>query len=90
MRTVRLGPGQTLGFRPAWWRDALVVVERGSLELVCTDGGRRCFGPGAVLWLDGLPVTLLRNPGPVGAVVIAVCRTSPAWADDPAAENGSG
>lgn len=75
-RTVRLAPGETLPFQPACWHDALVVVERGDLELICRDGDRHRFRHGAVLCLDGLPVTLLQNPGPVGAVVIAVCRKS--------------
>ena len=77
-RRLRLPPGDMLGFRPAYWRDALVVVESGQLDLIWRDGDRHHFGAGAVLWLDGLPVTLLRNPGPLEAVIIAVCRKSQA------------
>lgn len=74
--TLRLAPGETLPFQPAWWHDALVVVERGQLELLCSHGDRHRFNHGAVLCLDGLPVSLLENPGPVDAVVIAVRRKS--------------
>ncbi len=77
-RTLRLSPGETLGFHPACWQDALVVVEWGELEVLCRDGDRHHFGAGAVLWLHGLPITLLRNPGPLDAGIIAVWRKSQA------------
>ena len=64
-------------FDPAEWRDALVVVERGAVDLECTRGGRRRFERGAVMWLDGLPLRALHNPGPEPAVLVAVWRRAP-------------
>ena len=40
------------------------------------DGRRPRFAGGAVLWLSGLPVRELRNPGSVPAVLVAVYRAA--------------
>ena len=71
---VIIAPGRVLPYRRSAWRDAIVVVERGSIELLCSDGRRYGFGCGDVLWLDGLPVRCLRNPGHTRAVLVAVSR----------------
>ena len=60
----------------AEWRDALVVVERGEIELECLGGSRHRFRSGNVLWLTGLPLRVLRNRGVVPAVLTAVSRGS--------------
>jgi hypothetical protein len=56
------------------WRDALVVVERGELELECAHGGRASFGQGAVLWLAGRDARSLRNRGDEPVVLVAIRR----------------
>jgi quercetin dioxygenase-like cupin family protein len=66
--------GREHPWREADWRDALVVVERGRVEVECTGGMSLTFGPGAVLWLAGLPVRSLRGAGPEPAVLAAVRR----------------
>lgn len=71
---VILGPDQTLPYDEADWRDAVVVVETGQIDLVCPGGGRQRFVPGDVLCLSGLSLRTLRNPLPDPAVLVAVSR----------------
>jgi hypothetical protein len=73
-RVVTIGPGGALAYEPADWAGALVVVERGTLELACANGGSVHFEGGDVLWLAGLPVLALRNPGHEPVVLTAVSR----------------
>ncbi len=73
-RVVTLEPGDSRAYRAAEWRDAIVTVEGGQVQLVCADGGHRLFGAGAVLWLAGLGLVALHNPGAVPAVLVAVSR----------------
>jgi hypothetical protein len=56
------------------WHDALVVVERGGIELETLNGERRRFGCGAVLSLARLPLRALHNPGRRPAVLVRVTR----------------
>jgi hypothetical protein len=77
VRVVEVPPGGERGYDEAEWRDALVVVDRGEIELDCRGGSRPRFAGGAVLWLGGLPVRALRNPGPVPTVLVAVARSAP-------------
>lgn len=76
-QVVTLEPGEALAYVEADWRGALVVVERGDLELECRAGGRRRFGSRDVLWLDGLGLARLRNPGHDLTVLVAVRRRDP-------------
>jgi quercetin dioxygenase-like cupin family protein len=73
-RVVTVEPGAALPYAAAQWRDALVVVERGEIELEAEAGGRRHLATGAVLWLAGLPLRALHNPGREPAVLVAVSR----------------
>jgi hypothetical protein len=59
---VVVAPGRERAFDDAEWRDALVVVERGEIELECLGGTCWRFGRGDVLWLIGLPVRTLHPP----------------------------
>lgn len=77
MRVVEVAPGRTKAYDEAEWRDALVVVEHGEIELECTEGWREHFERGAVLCLDGLPLRVLRNRGHLPAVLVAVSRRRP-------------
>jgi quercetin dioxygenase-like cupin family protein len=70
-----VAPGRDHPWRETDWRDALVVVERGRVEIECTGGMRLSFGRGAVLWLARLPVRSLRGAGPEPAVLAAVRRS---------------
>jgi hypothetical protein len=72
-RVVRVPPGGVLDYDEADWRDALVVVVRGEIQ-VESRGSRERFGRGAVLSLASLPLRALHNPGTEPAELVAVRR----------------
>jgi hypothetical protein len=72
-----LAPGEHLAFERAAWRDTLVEVDDGQLDLELRSGAYRRFGVGALLWLDGLGLRALHNRGQQIAVLVAVSRTRP-------------
>ena len=73
-RRITLAPRAGLAFDAAAWADAIVRVERGTLELVGRAGVRRRFCAGAVLALAPLALSALRNPGPEPVELVAVTR----------------
>ena len=73
-RTVVLRCGESRPSGDAEGRDAVVVVERGDVELECAAGGRRRFSGGAVLWLAGIDLRTLHNVGDEPVVLLAVSR----------------
>jgi hypothetical protein len=74
VRRIVVAPRRRRAFDEAEWRDALVVVERGEIELECVGGSRHRFGSGDVLWLCGLPLRALLNRGRETALLVAVSR----------------
>jgi quercetin dioxygenase-like cupin family protein len=74
VHVVAVAPGDARPYEPAEWRDALVVVERGEIELETVSDGTRRYVRGDVLWLSGLPLRALRNRGGEPAVLVAVSR----------------
>jgi hypothetical protein len=74
LRVVAVAPGHERSYDEAEWRGALVVVERGEIELECLAGNRLSCGVGSVLWLVGLPLRALHNHGPETAVLAAVTK----------------
>jgi mannose-6-phosphate isomerase-like protein (cupin superfamily) len=74
VRRIVFAPGAERRYHESEWRDAIVVVESGWLELECDSGSSRHFGSGAVLWLIGLPLRVLRNVGTVPTVLVTVSR----------------
>jgi hypothetical protein len=76
-RTVTIAPGGTRAYVETEWRDALVVVECGTVVVECRAGGRRTFGSGEVLWLTGIGARALHNDGAESAVLVAVSRRQP-------------
>jgi hypothetical protein len=74
VRRIVFAPGTERPYDEDEWRDSIVVVESGRLELECRGGGSRGFGRGAVLWLIGLPLRVLRNAGSAPTVLLAVSR----------------
>ena len=73
-RLVVVVPGGERAYIATEWRDALVVVERGELELESLGGTRVRFGAGSVLWLAELPLRTLRCTSAEPAVLAAVWR----------------
>jgi hypothetical protein len=75
-RLVNVGPGDERPYEEAEWRDALVVVERGAIELVSIDGTRLRFKHGNVLFLSRLPLRCLRQCGHEPALLAIVSRSA--------------
>lgn len=71
---MTIPPGGERRFDEEEWRDALVILDRGELELEWVDGGCLRLRCGAVLWLAGLSLRALRNPGAGVARLSAVAR----------------
>jgi hypothetical protein len=75
LRVVIVPGGAERAYVDDEWRDALVVVEDGVIDLECKGGAVGHFRAGDVLWICGLGVRTLRNPGEAPAVLAAVART---------------
>jgi hypothetical protein len=73
-RRIVLAPGEERAYEEAEWRDAIVAVQRGAVDLVTERGVSASFGRGDILWLSGLPVGALCNRGAQLAVLLAVSR----------------
>jgi quercetin dioxygenase-like cupin family protein len=73
-RAVAVAPGSRRPYDEAEWRDAIVSVTRGEIELECTSGARQRVRTGDVLWLAGLPLRALHNHGAEPALLVAVTR----------------
>ncbi|HET6547234.1 MAG TPA: hypothetical protein VFG79_02175 [Solirubrobacter sp.] len=78
VRVVAVAAGGERPYAASEWSDSLVIVDRGEIELCGAGGTRRRFTRGALIWLDGVPLRALRNPGGEPAVLLAVSRTLPA------------
>ncbi|MGH7713059.1 MAG: hypothetical protein ACREOG_17335 [Gemmatimonadaceae bacterium] len=74
-RIVVVYPGRMRMYVQGEWSDALIVVERGEIELESSLGARYRFSRGDVLWLTGLPLRALHNRGREPALLVAVRRT---------------
>lgn len=73
-RTVVVDPGDSRPYDGDEWRDELVVVEQGRLDLECHAGGVRSFPTGAIVCLDHLALRTLHNRGPDPTILVAVSR----------------
>lgn len=74
VRTIRIPAGGELPFEAADWRDTIVLVHEGRLELEWDGGIRWAFATGAILALDGLAPRRLENRGRRAVLLIAVSR----------------
>jgi hypothetical protein len=74
VRVFAVAPGEERVYRAAEWRNALVVVERGQIELRCVNGTSWHFERGATLVLAGLPIRALRNDGIETTLIAALSR----------------
>jgi predicted dithiol-disulfide oxidoreductase (DUF899 family) len=89
-RAITVAAGVERVYNPGEWRDTLVVVGRGVLELRSLDGDSYRFAAGCVLSLDGLPLRALRSPGPEPAVLLAVSRSDEFSFRDPSKQGRRG
>jgi hypothetical protein len=74
LRTVTVAPRASLPYVEEDWRDALVRVDSGELELVMSCGRSCFFGQGDSLWFQGLPLARLHNRGDEPTVLLAASR----------------
>ena len=74
LRELTLAPGGSHPYDEEEWRDALVVLVEGELHVECTRGGIRRFEPGAVMWLEGLPLRTFHNRGTEPVLLVAITR----------------
>ncbi len=77
VRMVELPPGVERASHEAEWRDALVVVGVGEIELECRNGTTHRFARGDLLCLTGLSLRALHNRGDEPALLVAVSRREP-------------
>ena len=70
---ITIPPGDSVG-RDGLWQDALVVLLRGSVELVTADGDACSFVEGDMLCRELTPRGILRNLGASPAVLRLVKR----------------
>jgi hypothetical protein len=71
---IIVAPGDERPYDEDEWRDALVLVEHGMIELETASGIRTSFVAGDILWLVGLGVRVLRNRGSIPAVMASITR----------------
>jgi hypothetical protein len=74
IRAVAVEAGVARIYNEAEWRDALVLVACGELELESVGGDSFLFGRGSVLSLADLPLRALHSRGSEPAVLVAVSR----------------
>ncbi|MGH3012225.1 MAG: hypothetical protein ACRDMY_10390 [Gaiellaceae bacterium] len=75
VRLAVIAPGDPRAFDEAGWEDALVIVERGRIELECAHGARRSFGRGSMLWLTGLSLCAVRSYDEPSVLLVVSRRT---------------
>ena len=73
-RIVELAAGTTLRYQPSEWRDTILFVLAGEVDIECVDGERRCFKRGAALVLSPLPIRTIRNPATRPTRLLAISR----------------
>lgn len=71
---VLIAPGHDYPYNESEWRDCLVVVKEGSIELIGSNGQGCRLENGAILWLVGLPLRAIVNPGNGTACLLTVSR----------------
>ena len=71
---MRLASGCERLYDEAEWKDELVVVVCGTVELEGLSGRRWRFRKGAIIWLQELPLRALHNPADDTAILMAVSR----------------
>jgi hypothetical protein len=73
-RRVVLPPGASRPYVDEEWRDALVTIDSGDLEIECMRGGRRTFAAGDILWFSDLGLKTMHNRGLIPTVLVSITR----------------
>jgi hypothetical protein len=71
-RTLTIAPGDSRAPGDADWPRAIVLVERGEIELEGAGGTCRRFGSGDLIWIHDVPLRALRNRGSEDVVLLGV------------------
>jgi uncharacterized cupin superfamily protein len=71
---VDVEPGSSLDHQAALWRDAIVFVVAGEIELECSSCERHCFRGGDILSLARVPIRHVHNGGSTPARLLAIWR----------------
>ena len=74
LREIALAPGAARPYRRREWRDSLVMIRAGQIDLEGATGAVARFGVGDLLCLAAVPLRALRNPGPQLTVLLAISR----------------
>ncbi len=74
VREVVVEAGENLAYVESDWLDSIVTIIAGAIDLASPCGVCASFLAGDILWLAGLPVSALVNPGADPAVLVAVSR----------------
>jgi len=69
-----LDAGTETAYHPDDWKDSIVEIEAGAVEIETRDGQAVAFQAGDVFWLAGLPVRALHNRGDIPAVLVTATR----------------
>ena len=77
VRRITVPPGTERRTVADEWHDAIVILERGAIEVVEPSGGRRTFTPGDMLCLQWVACERIVNVGSVDAELIAIHRSPP-------------
>jgi hypothetical protein len=72
--TTTILPAHSIDYDESDWAGAIVVVLSGRLHLECRSGERASFDEGAVLFLTGLDLRRITNPGFTPLVLKSVRR----------------
>jgi len=73
-RTVTIAAGDVLPPHITCWRDAIVSIEQGEMEMIGPGGEVLRLGAGALLLLDGVEHVEVRNIGAEPLVLAAISR----------------
>ena len=69
-----LAPGRALAYDPEEWRDAIVFVTAGQIELECENGLVERFGRGCIICLADLALRAIRSTGTTPARLVSISR----------------
>jgi len=73
-RLIEIGPFTQSEEDPVSWRDAIVFVRAGAIEIVCANGGRGRFRCGDILCLAPFSVRVVCNPAADPARLLVISR----------------
>ncbi len=74
---IRLAPGAFLSCSDPSWRDALLVLGQGEIEVRTPDGSTGRFSTGAVIAVADIPLSVVHAVGLEPAVLAAVRQSRP-------------